>query len=79
MTGTFFKVLKDSFTVANGNDFDLGKILWVLVSLTYLALAIYATVFKGQAFDPVSFGTGSGLVLAGGGAALGFKSATEPK
>jgi hypothetical protein len=73
------KILKDSFTVANGQDFDIGKILWVMVSLTFMVLAIFSILLKGQAFDPVGFGTGAGLVLAGGGAALGLKSGTEPK
>jgi hypothetical protein len=77
--GTFFKILKDSFTVSNGQDFDLGRILWVQAALTFLGLAVYSVVFKGQTFDPSAYGTGLGLVMAGGGAALGFKSMTEPR
>lgn len=46
--------------------------------ITFLGCAIYA-IYRGQTWDAVSFGTGAGLCLAGGGAALGFKGNTEAK
>lgn len=71
--------LKDMITGSNNETFDIGRVLWALAVLTFLALAIYAVVGRGQPWDAQSYGTGLGLVLAAGGAALGFKAHTEPK
>lgn len=38
--------------------------------LTFLALSIYAVVFKGQPWDPQAFGIGFGAVVAGMGVAI---------
>jgi len=72
------KLLKDCFTGIDGESWDLGRILWFKAVIVFLALSCY-TVYKCQPFDPAAFGTGLGLVLAAGGAALGFKAGTEPK
>lgn len=45
--------------------------------LTFLGLAIWAVVGKGQAFDPQGYGIGIGAVLASAGAGLGMKSRFE--
>jgi hypothetical protein len=70
-------MIKQSFTGADNATIDIGRILWVLGGLTFLCCAIYS-IYKGQNWDAVAFGTGFGAVLAGGGAALGFKKGTEP-
>jgi hypothetical protein len=72
------KFIKDCFTTHNGETWDVGRILWAMSVLTFLGCAIFA-IAMGQTWDAVSFGTGAGLVLAGGGAALGFKVNTEAK
>jgi hypothetical protein len=72
------KFIRDCFTGVDGVSWDIGRILWALSVLTFLGCAIYA-ISKGQLWNAVEFGTGAGLVLAGGGAALGFKGHTEPK
>lgn len=70
------KFIKDCFTTHDGQSWDIGRVLWAVSVLTFLGCAIYA-LYKGQAWDAVGFGTGAGLVLAAGGAALGFKKGTE--
>ncbi|MHB1176053.1 MAG: hypothetical protein ACYCZJ_13120 [Sulfuriferula sp.] len=71
------KILKDSFTIANGNDYDIGRILWALGVLTFCFLAGWAIIKNHQAFDAMSYGGGLAAVLAAGGAALGMKQKTE--
>lgn len=71
------KVLKDILTGINGETYDLGRLLWAVGVLTYIGLAIYALI-KGQLWQPESYGIGLGAVLAGGGAGIGLKKATEP-
>ena len=73
------KVIKDSFTTAFGVDYDIGRILWGLATLTFLFLACWAVIYNKQAFDAMSYGGGLAAVLAGGGAALGMKQNTEVK
>ena len=72
-------VIKDSFTTANGADYDIGRILWAMAVLSFFFLAGWAIVVNKQAFDALSYGSGLAAVLAGGGAALGLKKDTEPK
>ena len=67
------------FTGADNATFDIGRILWAISVVVFLALAVYAVIWKGQPWAPQDYGTGLGLVLAAGGAAIGFKSSAEPK
>lgn len=69
------QVVKDCFTVANGQDYDLGRLLWAAVIMVFICLAI----LHWRAFDPQSYGIGAGGLLAGGGGALGFKARSEPQ
>lgn len=71
------KFIKDCFTTSDNSSWDIGRVLWTLSILTFLGCAVYA-IYRGQAWDAMSYGTGIGLCLAGGGAALGLKSKTEP-
>ena len=72
------KLLKDCFTTADGESFDVGRVLWAQGVIVFLGLAIYSVVGQGHPFDMQSFGIGLGATLAAGGAALGFKAKTEP-
>lgn len=71
------KVIKDSLTNAFGVDYDIGRILWALATLTFLFLACWAVIYNRQAFDAMSYGVGLGSVLAAGGAAIGMKQGAE--
>jgi hypothetical protein len=74
----FSELLKHSFTGKDNQTFDIGRILWALGCLSFLGCAFYA-LYRGQTWDAVAFGTGFGALLAGGGAAIGLKKATEPE
>lgn len=72
------KFIRDCFTVCNGQDWDLGRVLWFKAVVVFCCMAIYAIVWNKQPFNAVDVGTGLSLILAGGGAALGMKAKTEP-
>ncbi|MHB8252793.1 MAG: amino acid ABC transporter substrate-binding protein [Acidiferrobacter sp.] len=72
------KLLKDCFTTADGESFDIGRVLWAQGVMVFLGLAIYSVVGQGHPFDMQGFGIGLGATLAAGGAALGLKAKTEP-
>lgn len=56
---------------------DIGRILWIIGVLAFIGLSI-AALIKGQSWEPEAYGIGLGAVLAGGGAGIGLKKATEP-
>ena len=70
--------LKDIITGLDGESADIGRLLWIVGALVFFALSIYA-VYRTGTFNPTDFGTGFGLILAGGGAGIGLKAGTEPK
>lgn len=72
------KIITDWFTGIDGKTYDIGRFLWFASVLVFLGCAVYA-LSRGQNWDAVAFGTGLGLVLAAGGAAVAIKSNTEPK
>ena len=72
------KFIKDCFTTHDGITWDIGRLLWAMSVITFLGCAIYS-IYQGQHWSAVEYGTGAGLCLAGGGAALGFKGNTEAK
>lgn len=71
------KFTKDSLTVANGVDYDLGRILWALAFLVGVGLEIF-TVITHRTFDLQQYGIGVGALLMAGGASLNLKAKTEP-
>lgn len=74
---TFKKILFDCFTGRDNETFDIGRILWALSVIIFLALAVWDVPMTHD-FNPLDFGGGLGAVLAAGGAAIGLKSKTEP-
>lgn len=72
------KLLKDWFTGVDGTTYDVGRVLWFSGVVVFLGCSMYA-LFIGQTWDAIAYGTGLGAVLAGGGAAIGFKANAEPK
>jgi hypothetical protein len=73
--GNFFK---HSLTGGDNETWDVGRILWALGTLVFLGCTVYSLV-QGAVWDAVKFGTGFGLVLAGGGLGIKLKENTEPK
>lgn len=72
------RIFKDCFTLADGETYDLGKILWAISVIVFLTLSILDVIHT-KTFEYQDFGIGLGTVLAAGGASLAFKSGTEPK
>lgn len=70
---------KDTFTGIDGESIDIGRVLWAAGAVVFFVLSIFAVMIKGQVFDAMAYGTAFGAILAGGGAALGFKAKTEPQ
>lgn len=72
------KLIKDSLTLANGEDYDIGRVIGALGAFVFFGLTI-ADFLVNKKFDPQSWGTGFGLLIAGLGAALMLKHKTEPQ
>lgn len=72
------KLIIDMLTGKDGSTYDVVRVGGVMTLLTFLALAAYAVVAKGQTWDPQAFGIGAGAVIAAVGAACGLKAKTEP-
>jgi hypothetical protein len=61
----FFHKLIDS----KDSTVEAHLVLLCLGAVTFIALSVYHTVFLQHVFDPASYGSGLGTLLAGGGAA----------
>lgn len=70
--------IKDLLTVANGNDYDIGRVMAALGMVTFIGLSIADFCYTHK-FDPLAWGTGFGLLVTGAGAALMLKHKTEPQ
>lgn len=70
---TFFRQL----FIGKGGNADEMAVLAVLGVLTFLGLAVYAVVGKGQAFDPQAFGIGLGSAIGAAAIGMGLKSKAE--
>ena len=71
-------IIKDCLTGIDGETYDPARVGGMAGLVTYLSLSVVAVIWKGQPFDPQSFGIGIAGVLAGFGAAVRLKSHTEP-
>lgn len=71
------KVVKDCLTVASGENYDVGRILWVISVLAGIAYAGFDLFYLKNKFDITQYGIGIGSLLAAGGAALWAKRGTE--
>ncbi len=77
MLATIKKFTKDSLTVANGVDYDIGRILWALAFLVGVGLEVFCVVTH-RTFDLQQYGIGVGALLLAGSGALNLKAKTEP-
>ena len=71
------EMILNTFTGKDNITIDMGRVLWCVGVFVYFGLSIY-DIYIGHTFDPAAWGTGLGLVLAGGGAAIALKAKTEP-
>lgn len=72
------KAFKDLFTLANGEDYDIGRVAGALGVVVFFGLSI-ADFYFNKKFDPQAWGMGFGLLVTGIGAALALKHKTEPQ
>ncbi|MEN6623547.1 MAG: amino acid ABC transporter substrate-binding protein [Smithella sp.] len=75
--GSLIKIFNQMFTGKDNRTIDIGRVLWAQISVGYMFLSGYS-VYNGNDFDAVAWGTGAAAILGAGGAALGLKSNTEP-
>lgn len=75
---TIRTVIKDCLTGIDGVTYDPARCYGAIAVFTFLGLAIYAVVYKGQAWDPQAYGIGFGAVLAGFAWGVATKAKTEP-
>lgn len=70
--------LNDLTTTRDGVSFDPIRVGMIVSGLTLIGLAAYAVIINKQPFDPLSFGSGTAAILAGGGVGIGAKRKDEP-
>ena len=58
---------------------DVIRIGGILIGTQFVLNAGWDLIALGNAFDPVGYGTGAGLILAAIGTALRLKQPTEPE
>ncbi len=58
--------LKQLFTGADNQTWDIGRILWAKMCLVYCSVSVWHT-YHSDAFDPQAWAIGAGTILADGG------------
>lgn len=71
------KFFVDILTVANGQDYDVGRVM-LLAGFVFFNLFAAWALFKNQPWSAQDYGIGLGALMGGGGAGLWFKRNTEP-
>lgn len=72
------KVFHDAHTGIDGKTYDWGRLWGSAGALAFLGLSILVYGIQQKPWDPVTWGTGMGLLLSGTGLALLAKQKTEP-
>jgi hypothetical protein len=54
-------------------EFELGRVLWALLTLALIAYQGVAIWWNKQNFDPITFGAGAAAILAAGGFGIAAK------
>jgi len=72
------KLFRDTLTEPDGVTFCPARAIALATALSGLGLAIFAVVVNHEHFNFLEFGGGAGALLAGTGAALGFKKDATP-
>jgi hypothetical protein len=71
------KLCKDIVTEADGESFDIARLLWIVGAIVFLSMAVWSVVKNHQPLDFMNFGTGLAAVLAGGGIGVGARAKME--
>ena len=70
-------MLRDLFSGADNASLDIGRVLWAVSVLSFIAFA-FVGLWMDKPTDYIAYGTGLSALLAAGGGALYFKRQTEP-
>lgn len=71
------KILKDILTIKNGEDYDYGKVVGLVVTLWFMVL-VTINVIMSHSLNSIEVGTAIGIILAATGVNLKLKETTEP-
>ncbi len=66
-------LIKNLFTESDNATWDVGRFQWAAGTVVFFVLSLYAYIYKGQTFDPTTWGAGFGAVMASGGAMIWMK------
>lgn len=64
--------IRDLFSTADNSNWELARVLTAVFAVALIGYQGYS-IYKGQDFDPVSFATGAGAILAAGGLGISLK------
>lgn len=70
----FKKIINDSFTGVDGATYDVGRILWFMLVVSFIGLSIY----RAKSFDYLGFASAGSALLVSGATNLTIKAKTEP-
>lgn len=73
------KFAKDLVTLANGVDYDIGRVMWALGVAAFLLFEGWDVIAHSKAFDMTAFGTGFAAIMVSGAGSLALKAKTEPQ
>lgn len=76
-----FKVsslLKDTLTEKDGKSYDVTRVAFFVMSLTYCAALLYHTLHTGE-FNSMDAGIGMGAILGGGGGGVAIRAKMEDR
>lgn len=71
------KFFRDIFTGKDNRTYEMGRVLWFQSVQAFVLISVYS-IYKGNEFDPITWGAGIAALIAGGGAAIKLKADTEP-
>lgn len=71
------QILIDIFTGKDNSTTDMGRVLWGLGVMVFIAITIVSFI-QDKNFDYISWGTGFAAVLGAGAMAVKIKETTEP-
>ena len=71
-------VARQTFTGADNQTVDVGRVLWFASVSVFLGLTVWTVIWRGTLFQPGQFAMGAASILGAGGAAIGFKARAEP-
>ena len=71
-------ILRTAFSGRDNASVDIGRVLWAASAVLFGLFEVHSVIFLKTPFDAMQFAQSSGMILLGGGAALGAKAHCEP-